>query len=85
MNSLRYYLPGITLILIAILIIAVPEILIAFIASIIILAGIGALYLGHKIRKSEIEFRNEGAWVSDEDFFGRRFLRRPIFRDRPRW
>lgn len=85
MNTIRYYLPGIVLILIAILIIAVPEILIAFIASIIILAGIGALYLGHKIRKSEIEFRNEGAWFSDEDFSGRKFLRRPIFRNWPRW
>ena len=85
MNNLRYYLPGIILILIAILIIAVPEILIAFIASIIILAGIGALYIGHKIRNSEIELLNSSEWFSDEDFYGRRFLRRPIFRDWPRW
>jgi len=81
MNTIRYYLPGIILILIAILIIAVPEILIAFIASIIILAGIGALYVGHKIRKSEIELRNAGDWFSNEDFFGRRFVRRPVFRN----
>ena len=85
MDTIRYYVPGIILILIAILIIAVPEILIAFIASIIILAGIGALYLGHKMRKSEIEMRNAGEWFSDEDFFGRRFLRRPVFRNWPRW
>ena len=85
MDTIRYYVPGIILILIAILIIAVPEILIAFIASIIILAGIGALHLGHKMRKSEIEMRNAGEWFSDEDFFGRRFLRKPIFRNWPRW
>ncbi len=85
MDNLRYYLPGIALILLAILIIAVPEILIAFIASIIILTGIGALYIGHRIRKSKIELRNAGEWFSDEDFFGRRFVRRPIFKDWPRW
>ena len=43
---------AIFLILIAILIITVPEILVAFIASMIIMAGIGVLYIGHRIRKS---------------------------------
>ena len=43
MDTIRYYLPGIILILLAILIVAVPEILVAFVASIIIMAGIGAL------------------------------------------
>ena len=56
MRSLRYYLPGIILILVAIVIVAVPEILIGFIAALIILAGIGALTIGHRIRKSKIEF-----------------------------
>ena len=56
MRSLKYYLPGIILVLVAIVIVAVPEILIGFIAASIIVAGIGALYIGHKIRKSEIEF-----------------------------
>ena len=85
MGTMKYYVPGILLILIAILIVAVPEILVAFIASIIIMAGIGALYIGHRIRKSEIEFRRTGEWSSDEDFFGRRFVRRPVFRDWNRW
>jgi hypothetical protein len=85
MDSIRYYLPGIILILIAIMIVAVPEILVVFVASIIIMAGISALYIGHKIRKSEIEFPQTDGWSSDEDFFGRRFVRRPVFRDWNRW
>ena len=85
MDIFRYYLPGIILILVAILIVAVPEILVAFVASIIIMAGIGALYIGHRIRKSEMEFRRTGEWSSDEDSFGRRFVRRPVFRDWNRW
>jgi hypothetical protein len=78
-------MPGIILILIAIMVVAVPEILVAFMASIIIIAGIGALYIGHKIRKSQIGFRQAEEWSSDEGFFGRRFLRRPLFRDWNRW
>ena len=85
MTTIRYYIPGIILILIAIMILAVPEILLAFIASIIIMVGIGALYIGHRIRKSENDFRHTDEWFSDEDFFGRRFMRRPVFRDWNRW
>ena len=85
MDKIKYYLPGIILILIAIMIIAVPEILIAFIASIIIIAGITALYIGHRIRKSEAEFRDTDGWFSDEDFFGHRILRRPLFKNWHRW
>ena len=85
MDTLRYYIPGIILILIAIIIVAVPEILVAILASFIIMAGIGALYIGHRIRKSEIEFRHSGEWFSDNSFFGHRFVKRPIFRDWNRW
>jgi hypothetical protein len=85
MDTIRYYVPGIILILIAILIVAVPEILVAFVASIIVMAGIGALFIGHKVRKSELELRHAGEGFSDEDFFGRRFVRRPVFRDWNRW
>jgi hypothetical protein len=58
MRDLRYYLPGSILILIAIMIVAVPQILIAFVAALLIMVGIGALVIGHMMRKSEIEFRN---------------------------
>ena len=78
MQNIRYYLPGIILIAIAIMIVAVPEILVAFVAAIIIMAGIGALYIGHRMRKSEIEFRDTDTQFFDDDFFGRRILRRPV-------
>lgn len=82
MENLKYYVPGSILILIAIMIVAVPEILVAFLAALIIMAGIGALYIGHMIRKSDIEFRNTDGWFLDDDFCGRRFVRAPVFR---RW
>ena len=82
MRNIKYYIPGIVLILIAIMVVAVPKILVAFVAASIIMAGIGALYIGHMIRKSEIEFRNIGEWFSDDDRYGRQFARRPVLR---RW
>ena len=80
MENIRYYMPGIILIAIAIMIVAVPEILVAFVAAIIIMAGIGALYIGHRMRKSEIQFRDTDTQFFDDDFFGRSFVRRPVFR-----
>lgn len=65
MRNLNYYLPGSMLILIAILIVAIPEILVAFVAGSIIMIGIAALYIGHIIRKSEVEFRNVDDWFFD--------------------
>ena len=62
MRNLRYYVPGTILILIAIMIVAVPEILVAFVVAFMIMAGIGALYIGHMIRRSEIGLRKNG-WL----------------------
>lgn len=84
MRNLKYYLPGSILILIAIMIVAVPEILIAFLAASIIMAGIGALYIGQLIRKSEIKSRNIDGWFLGDDFYGRQFVRAPVFRRRHR-
>jgi hypothetical protein len=58
---------------------------VAFIASVIIMAGIGALYIGHKIRKAEIGSRDTDDRFSDEDSFGHRFVRKPLFRNWHRW
>ena len=80
MRDVRYYVPGAILILIAILIVMVPEILVAFVAGLIIMAGIGALYAGHMVRKSRIEFQNRDRWFFDDGFDGWRHIRRPIFR-----
>lgn len=81
MDTIRYYMPGVILILLAVLIVAVPQILIAFIASVFIMAGLGALYIGHKFRKAEQQLGRSDDWFFDEDFFGRRFAGRPVFRN----
>lgn len=75
-ESIKYYFPGAILIGIALLIAAVPEILLAILVALIIMAGIGALYIGHMIRKSETAYRG-----NDYDD-GSRFAWRPVFR---RW
>ena len=80
MGSLKYYVPGTILILIAIMIVAVPEILVAFVAASMIIAGIGALYIGHMIRKSAIEYRNIGGWSLDNDPYGWRCVKESLFR-----
>jgi len=46
------------------------------------MGGIGALYIGHMIRKSEIEFRNTDGWFLGDDFYGLRFRGVPVFK---RW
>ena len=77
MRNMRYYIPGSILILIAILILAVPEILIAFIASIIIMFGIGALYIGHIIKKSAVDFKDLNNRSEDDVFYRDWFTRSP--------
>ena len=67
MRNLKYYFPGSILILIAILIVAVPEILVIYIAVSIIMVGIGTLYIGHMIRKSEIESKNFDGWFFNSE------------------
>ena len=56
MRDIKYYFPGITLVAIAVIIVAFPEILIAMIAATILFAGTLALYLGHKVRKGSNGF-----------------------------
>ncbi len=76
MKNLRYYFPGAILFMIALLIMVFPQILIAFIASLIIMAGIGALYLGHMIRKSE---KHAGYFNNSMFEFEDVFFKRPFF------
>jgi hypothetical protein len=64
------------------MIVAIPEILVAFVAVSIIMAGIGALYIGHMIRKSEIEHGNIHRRFFNTDPGGWRFVMTPVFR---RW
>ena len=58
MDRIKYYIPGLILILAGVFIIVFPEILIALIASIVIMAGIGALIIGGKISKAEQTLKN---------------------------
>jgi len=57
MQHIKYYLPGVMLILMAGLIIVVPEILVAMISVSIMTMGALVLYIGHVMRKSELELR----------------------------
>ena len=80
MESLKYYLPGGVLIFIAIMIAIFPEIIVAFISAMGIVAGITALTIGHAIRKSETVMGWSDAWFHDNPFLGGRFVQRPVFR-----
>jgi hypothetical protein len=80
MGNLKYYLPGIFLILIALMIVAFPEILVALVATAIIMAGISALAVGHMIRRSEMGFRRMEGQFFDDGADGRPFGHRPLFR-----
>ena len=82
MGNLKYYFPGSILILMALLIVAVPEILIALAAASIIMLGVGALYLGHLLRKSEREWDVFNRKAFGEDLDGWNVLRGTVFR---RW
>ena len=57
MQHIKYYLPGVSLILMAFFIIAVPEILVAMVSVFIMTMGALVLYIGHVMRKSETELR----------------------------
>jgi len=77
MENIKYYFPGITLIAIAVIIVAFPEVLIAMIAATIIFAGAIALYIGHKVRKGLDEF----SYINGSTF-DKFLIDQPIFR---RW
>jgi len=84
MMNVRYYFPGILLILSALVIVVVPEILVAFIASLILMAGIGALYVGHRMRRSGVEIRQFENLFFEDDFFTKGSSTTPGFRCK-RW
>jgi hypothetical protein len=66
------------LILMAIVFVAVPEILIAVLAASMIMVGIVALRIGHMIRKSEMENRYFDSGFVVNDFSGLWSTRAPI-------
>ena len=62
MQHIKFYFPGVSLILMAVLIFTVPEILVAMISVFIMTMGVFILYIGHGLRKSEIELRKMDGW-----------------------
>lgn len=62
MQHFKFYIPGVSLILMAVLIFAIPEILVAMISVFIMTVGVCILYIGHGLRKSEIELRKMDVW-----------------------
>ncbi|MDY6972088.1 MAG: hypothetical protein SV775_07145 [Thermodesulfobacteriota bacterium] len=82
MRNMKYYVPGSLLILIAVMIIAVPELFLALAAVSILMAGVGVLYIGHIIRRSETELINIHQWPFDDHSCRSQITRVPIFK---RW
>ena len=68
MKNIKYYIPGISLIAVAIIIVAFPQILIAMIAATVICLGFLALYIGHMVRKGLGEVGYSRGSVLDEFF-----------------
>jgi hypothetical protein len=80
MKNIRYYVPGGLLIGAALLILAVPEILLAVLVAFILLIGLLALYIGHRARQADAEMKGpEGDYDPRWPFFrgpmGRRWYR----------
>lgn len=86
MEGIKYYLPGIILILSGVLIIVFPEILIALIAALTIIGGIGALIAGKRMHDSVKDFNNiNGHRFHDDSIKGLGSIEGPFFRFRQRW
>ena len=86
MKRLKYYIPGSTLILAGIIIVAFPEILIALFSSIVIMAGIGALYFGKRLSESEQDFENRYKKGFEDEYFQDDWsYKKPLFRHYRRW
>ncbi len=72
MNTVKYYLPGVLLIALAVMVMAVPEILVGMVASFIAVLGISALHIGHRIRRYPVNL----AYRTYDD----RYVNSPFFR-----
>lgn len=51
LHKLSYYVPGTGMILLGVLVVAFPALLVALVAAVLIVIGIGALYAAHHVRK----------------------------------
>ena len=82
MRDVKYYVPGTLLIALATIILAVPQILIAFVCSFIIMAGIVGLCIGHLIRQSNVRLEFAVPWMRNNAPYGWQFVREPVYKRR---
>jgi len=54
--EMKRYLPGITLILLALMIVALPMLLVVLVSSLLLFAGITALVIAHRLKKVDEEY-----------------------------
>ena len=86
MEKIKYYLPGIALILSGIIIVLFPEILIALFATLVIMAGIGALFVGKIMSESDNAFMHRFRDEQHEDYIENDWnVRKPFYRHYRRW
>lgn len=74
MSGFRYYMPGLTLIGMALLIIAYPQILVALVAALVMMAGIGALWVGKAVKTMHDSGLRNGEHSTVQMFFKDRWL-----------
>ena len=80
MNRINYYIPGGFLVLMGVLIVVFPEILVALVAALVIAMGVGALLIGHQMRKTESSVRHGYEYAEYDDGFCRVWSRHaPVF------
>ena len=70
--SYSYYIPGVVLIGASLLIVAFPQILVALVAGLIFMAGVGALWMGNTMRQID-KNRMDGSSGGPMGFFYRRW------------
>ena len=70
--SYSYYIPGAVLIGASLLIVAFPQILVALVAGLIFMAGVGALWMGNTMRQID-KNRMDGNNGGPMGFFYRRW------------
>ena len=61
MKNIRYYVPGGLVMAAGLLILAFPEILVVIVAAFIMLIGLLALYMGHRVRQVDGELKGPEA------------------------
>jgi hypothetical protein len=78
MQGITYYIPGAILVFLAVLIVAVPEILIAFVAASVLISGVGLLYLGHRMRRSAKDIWESRQGIHHDPFGDGPFVRQTV-------